>query len=129
MVGKILDSNIVIDLFRKDASTIETIRNISLVYIPVVVLGELYYGANLSSQKQKRKLEIEGLSNKVIVLDCTKETAFIYGGIKAELKNKGKKIPENDIWIAAIAIENNLPLLTNDKHFGFVDGLRIEKVS
>ncbi len=128
MAGKILDSNIIIDLFRKDELTIEKIRNISPVYIPVIVLGELYYGANLSSQVKKRKLEVDGLSTKVILLDCTKETAAIYGELKAQLKKKGKKIPENDIWIAAIAIQHNLSLLTNDKHFGYVDGLKIEQI-
>lgn len=91
MAGKILDSNIIIDLFRKDELTIEKIRNVSPVYIPVIVLGELYYGANLSSQVKKRKLEVDGLSTKVILLDCTKETAAIYGELKAQLKKKGKK--------------------------------------
>jgi tRNA(fMet)-specific endonuclease VapC len=128
MAGKILDSNIVIDLFRNDLHTIEKVKNISRVYIPVIVLGELYYGANLSNQLNKRLKEIEGFSVKVILLDCTKETAKIYGEIKAYLRNKGTKIPENDIWIAAIARQHKLTLLTNDKHFDYVKGIKIEKL-
>jgi tRNA(fMet)-specific endonuclease VapC len=128
MAGKILDSNIVIDLFRNDLHTIEKVKNISRVYIPVIVLGELYYGANLSNQLNKRLEEIEGFSVKVILLDCTKETAKIYGEIKAYLRNKGTKIPENDIWIAAIARQHKLTLLTNDKHFDYVKGIKIEKL-
>ncbi len=48
-----------------------------------------------------------------------------YGEIKNLLKEKGKPIPENDIWIAAIAKEHNLVLITKDKHFRLVDDIKI----
>ncbi|MEM7184769.1 MAG: PIN domain-containing protein [Spirochaetota bacterium] len=46
--------------------------------------------------------------------------------MKAELKKKGKPIPENDIWIAALAIQYTATLVTKDKHFKNIDGLQIE---
>ena len=128
MAGKILlDSNIVIDLFRGNESVIKKLSNVSLVYVPVIVLGELYYGAYKSNQTEERIIQVEGLEQKVVLLDCTKRTARIYGKIKDELRQKGKPIPENDIWIAAIAREHQLVLATRDKHFDEVKGLRLEK--
>ncbi len=52
-------------------------------------------------------------------------TADLYGNIKAALKGKGKPIPENDMWIAAIAMQYDLPLFTADKHFKEVDRLTL----
>jgi tRNA(fMet)-specific endonuclease VapC len=82
----------------------------------------------LSNQLERRISEVEGLSKKVILLDCTEETASIYGKVKSKLKNRGTKIPENDIWIASIAIQHQLTLLTNDKHFDYVEGLSVESI-
>ena len=53
--------------------------------------------------------------------------AETYGIIKTNLRNKGKPIPEKDIWIDAIALHNNLTLATRDKHFNEIEGLKIIK--
>ena len=55
----ILDSNIVIDIFRNDTEAIAEVSQLSTIYVPVIVLGELYYGANKSSQTPNRIIEIE----------------------------------------------------------------------
>ncbi|NJL76691.1 MAG: type II toxin-antitoxin system VapC family toxin [Saprospiraceae bacterium] len=124
----ILDSNIVIDIFRNDSATISEVTKLNKIYVPVIVLGELHYGANKSSQTSKRTLEIDQLKRRVILLDVTDRTAKHYGEIKNKLHQKGKMIPENDIWIAAIAMETGLPLLSNDKHFQFVDGIVVDAI-
>ncbi len=54
---------------------------------------------------------------------------MIYGKIKTQLKIKGKPIPENDIWIAAQAIEYDFVLLSNDKHFKMITGLLTEEIN
>jgi len=122
----ILDSNIIIDIFRGDQITINKISKLSNIYVPAIVLGELYYGAQKSSKTLKRILEIEQLEEKVVVLGLNSNTTKIYGEIKNELRKKGKPIPENDIWIAAITKESGLPLLTKDKHFNNVPGIKVE---
>lgn len=122
-----LDSNVLIDLFRRDEKTVEHIKSIPRVYVPTIVLGELYYGACMSDRMKRRISEIERLATKVIPLDITRETTALYGEIKAKLKRNGKKIPENDIWIAALCIQHELPLLTNDNHFDEVENLITEK--
>ena len=50
-----------------------------------------------------------------------------YGKIKTDLQEKGSPIPENDIWIAAIAKEHNFILVTRDIHFNAVQDLQIDK--
>ena len=124
----LLDSNIVINILRGDVATIARVKNIRAVYIPVIAIGELYYGAHKSSQTPMRILEIEQLERTVIILDVTRSTARIYGEIKDQLRMKGRPIPENDVWIAAIAKENDLPLLTADRHFSQIEGIIIEQI-
>jgi tRNA(fMet)-specific endonuclease VapC len=124
----ILDSNIVIDIFRNNAETIKIVARLGGISIPVVVFGELYYGANKSNQTLKRTLEIEELKKRVSVLNITEKTAEIYGEIKDQLRQKGKPIPENDIWIAAITKESELPLLTKDRHFQEVEGIQVTSI-
>jgi len=53
-------------------------------------------------------------------------TAEEYGGIKAELKRRGRPIPENDIWIAASARRHDAILVSSDRHFDEVEGLHVE---
>jgi len=127
MDGKVLDSNILIDLFRRDEKTVETVKALPRVYVPTIVLGELYYAACMSDRMKRRLSEIDRLANKIITLDITRETTVQYGEIKAKLKKNGKKIPEGDIWIAALCIQHDLPLLTNDIHFDEVEHLVTEK--
>jgi tRNA(fMet)-specific endonuclease VapC len=129
MNGKYLfDANVIIDVFRGKMSTIEKVKDINLVYIPAIVLGELYYDANKSNQTDKRKIEIEELEKNVTVLNVSQTTAHIYGEIKNILRGLGKPIPENDIWIAAIAKEYDLILITRDKHFNHIKSIRIQQL-
>lgn len=128
MNGKyLLDTNIVIALFSEDKEVIEKIRNAREIYIPSIVLGELFYGA-YNSSKQKKNLErLEKFRKEIGILECGDETAKIYGEIKYELKKKGRPIPENDIWIGAIAIQYKLTLASKDNHFQHLDNLKTEK--
>lgn len=59
------------------------------------------------------------------MLGITGRNAGFYSDIRLQLKRDGKPIPENDLWIAAVCMEHNLPLATADGHFDFVEGLRI----
>lgn len=124
----LLDSNIIIDVFRGDAKAIDRMKGIEEVYVPAIVIGELYYGANRSNQVERRIAEVEQLQTKANVLEINTTTAQLYGKIKAQLFNQGNPIPENDIWIAAIATEHAMVLLTRDAHFERVEGIKIEKL-
>ena len=123
MSGNVLDTNIIIDWFRGDTDTKLFLNNIDFE-IPVIVIGELFYGAENSSNKEKHFEQIRKFSEEFTIINPTDETAKMYALIKSELKKQGKPIPENDIWIAAIAVENNKSLVTNDRHFSSISNLK-----
>lgn len=121
----LLDTNIVIELFKGDMQILAVLENQENVYIPVAALGELYLGAYRSANVQKKMLEIRNFLPNCIVLKADNTTAETYGIIKTALLNKGKPIPENDIWIGATALQYDLPLYTNDGHFKEIEGIQL----
>ena len=127
MNGKfLLDTNIVIALFKNDTLVMEKISQATEVFISNVTVGELYFGAYKSN---KAKDNIEKLEKFIInntIFNCDSITAKYYGEIKNKLKIKGKPIPENDIWIAAIAMQHNLVLVSRDKHLKEIEGLSLQ---
>lgn len=114
----LLDTNIVIALFANDQAIAERIRMAGDVFAPSIVLGELYYGAQNSVQVASNLARIEQFRITNTILVCDAVTAGHYGEIKAALKRIGTPIPENDIWIAAIAKQHTLTLVSRDQHFG-----------
>lgn len=129
MNGKdcLLDTNIIIGLFANESSIIEKIKTFpGSIFIPSIVLGELFYGAEQSTRKVENIKRIEELAEASLVLECDLETARSYGKVKSQLKIKGSPIPENDIWIAALADQHQLMLVTRDKHFNNIENLITE---
>jgi len=94
------------------------------IFIPAVVIGGLFFGAFKSTHTEENISRIEKFAFFNTVLSCGAVTGKEYGRIKNLLKKKGSPIPENDIWIAAVAIEHDLALVTRDEHFTNIDGLR-----
>ena len=123
----LLDSNIVIALLSGDQSVIDQIDQASEIFLPSIGIGELYYGAFNSSKKQTNVDRIDQLRSQVTVLDRDDFTAKFYGQIKKALKDKGTPIPENDIWIGAIAMQYELTVATRDNHFLNIEGLGVDK--
>jgi tRNA(fMet)-specific endonuclease VapC len=122
----LFDTNIFVDILRGVASTIEMANSFESLHISAIVLGELYYGAHYSGKAEQKLIKIEALTTDLIVMPVTKRTAELFGEIKTSLRKKGNPIPENDIWIAATAMEHDLTVLTGDKHFENIDGLKLE---
>lgn len=122
----LLDTNIISAWLKGETAIADKINQSLEVYIPIQVLGELYFGAQYSTQLELNLRNIQKLANNYTVLNTDRETAIIYGIIKAALKKKGRPIPENDIWIATIAQQYQLILITRDKHFNEIDSLEIE---
>jgi len=78
-------------------------------------------------QVEKNMAKLRELSSILTVLPCDSVTAYQYGQIKNTLRKKGRPIPENDIWIAACAIQNSLVLVTRDEHFTNVGNLKVDR--
>jgi tRNA(fMet)-specific endonuclease VapC len=113
----LLDTNIVIALFANEPAITQRLGDAGEVFIPSIVLGELYYGARKSKRVGENLERIDEFAVGSAVLGCDTETARRYGEVKNELRQKGKPIPENDIWIAAITIQHDLTLVARDAHF------------
>jgi len=121
----LLDTNLVIAILNQEDIFEERLKE-SKVYVSSTVLGELYYGAHKSARTSDNLQRIASFLVGYEMLACDKVTAEEYGIIKAQLEAKGHPIPENDIWIAAIARQYALTLVTRDDHFKAVDGLTVE---
>jgi tRNA(fMet)-specific endonuclease VapC len=128
MIGNkfLLDTNIISALLKGEVSVANKIDKAKQVNIPIIVLGELYYGGLYSTQVEKNIKEIKSFASNYNVLNVDEETSIAYGNIKAALRKKGKPIPENDIWIAAIAKRYELVLITRGKHFKEIENITIK---
>ena len=124
----LLDSNIVIAIFAGEQSVLDEVSRAeqsSKVRVPTVVLGELYYGALKSAKPTENSHRVMALETRAVIVGCDAHTAHMYGTIKDALRTKGRPVPDNDIWIAALAMQHNLDLVSRDAHFNEVAGLRI----
>ena len=130
MSGKnyLLDTNILIGLFANESSIVEKIirYNPTGIFIPSIALGELFYGAEQSTKKEENRKKIDALALSSSIVECDVDTARLYGKIKSLLRSKGSPIPENDIWIAALAQQHKLILVTRDNHFNNIEALLVE---
>jgi len=122
----LLDTNIVIALFAEDTSVQKGLMEAEQVFVPSIVLGELYYGARKSLRTQENIARVDEFAAISAVLVPNIATAQKYGEIKNALRNKGRPIPENDIWIVAITKQYGLTLVTRDEHFKEVEGITME---
>ena len=123
----LLDTNIVIALFANEAIVQQRLAEANEVFVPSIVLGELYYGARKSARVEENLARIDEFVASNTVLPSDAATAQQYGDIKSKLRAKGRPIPENDIWIAAIALQYQLTVVARDGHFHEVDGLWVEE--
>jgi tRNA(fMet)-specific endonuclease VapC len=128
MSGRVLlDTNIVIALFAKEAVVQQRLAATDETFVSSIVLGELYYGAQKSSRVEENIARVNTFAAANAILVCDTATAQHYGAIKNHLRAKGYLIPENDIWIAATAKQHQLTLVTRDGHFQAVEGLLVEE--
>lgn len=120
----LLDTNIIIALFADEAIVKDNLVQASEVFIPSIVIGELCYGARKSGRVGANLARIDELVASSTILVCDAETARQYGEVKNNLRLKGRPLPENDVWIAALALQHDLILVTRDAHFQEVGSLQ-----
>ena len=120
----LLDTNIVIALFANEVEVKDSLASASEIFISSITVGELCYGAKKSARSTENLERIKDFVANITVLRCDVETAYLYGEIKNKLRLKGRPLPENDIWIAAISLQYNLTLVTRDAHFQEVENLQ-----
>ncbi len=93
------------------------------IYLPTTVVGELHFGFLKGNRREFNEKMLRRFIDalQVELIDVTMDVARKYGIIYLSLIKKGKKIPINDVWIAACCMEVGGTLLTSDKHFMDVD--------
>lgn len=121
-----VDTNAVIESLRPDAKDRAPLNRGAEIVVPLPVLGELYAGAFTSAMREANLRLIAGVLNQAAVLRPDEDTARIYGQLRARyrLDNIGTS-KMNDVWIAALCIQHQLPLLTNDRGFGSFAELKV----
>jgi len=120
----ILDTNALSAAAENDPPALQAVAEAELIAVPVIVLGEYRMGIAQSRHKDAYEDWLRQWLAAVAVLDVDEETTRFYASIALELKRAGKPIPTNDLWIAALCRQHALPLLSRDRHFDFVRGLR-----
>ena len=120
----ILDTNALSAVAEAQKDAVAELARAQFIAIPVIVLGEFRFGIAHS----RRRLEYERWLIPTLqacrVLDVSAETATRYAEIRSELKRAGAPIPSNDAWIAALCRQHSLPVLSRDRHFDCVNGIR-----
>jgi len=123
----ILDTNAVSDFADANQRLLGRLQQSAEdIHLPVIVLGEYRYGLKSSRLRAMRESWLDELESTAIVLVVTSETSRIYADIRHEPRRAGQPIPENDLWIAALASQHGLTVLSNDAHFDQV--ARISRV-
>jgi tRNA(fMet)-specific endonuclease VapC len=100
------------------------IRAATPAVIPVIVLGEYRYGIAHSSRRPIYEAWLDEVLGFWVVLEISEETSRWYAEVRSGLRRIGATIPSNDAWIAALARQHRLPVLSRDLHFDRVPGLR-----
>jgi tRNA(fMet)-specific endonuclease VapC len=126
MIGSeyLLDTCIIIDHFRNSLNGLR-LETLTSLNVSSTTIGELYFGAYRSANPVKHLQKLVQFVEICTVYKTDENTAKIYGLIKAQLAKKGKPIPENDMWIAACALQHNFTLYTSDQHFKEIDSLSL----
>lgn len=127
-MSKILvDTNCYIFYLSGDQDVLDALADADIVFMSIFVLGELYAGFKGGNKEKENIAILKKFLDKstVSVLNATKETAEIFGVVKNSLKEAATPIPINDVWIAAHTLETGSLIITYDKHFNLVPGLRV----
>lgn len=118
----IVDTNALSAAADDDPAVVAVLARADQMAVPVIVLGEYRHGIALSRNRASYEKWLSALLHDCLVLDVTEPTTHHYAEITLELKRKGKPIPTNDLWIAALCRQHALPLLSRDRHFDLVPG-------
>jgi predicted nucleic acid-binding protein len=120
-VAVILDTNAVSALLAGDPALGEILEPKPVHHLPVIVIGEYRYGVARSKHRRRLERLLELLVRESIVLLVDEETTRHYATVRENLRRAGSPIPENDVWIAALARQHGEPIVSRDQHFDLVD--------
>lgn len=115
----LVDTNRYRDLCDGDVDTLDIFQRARSIAIPFIVLAELRSGFLCGTLARKNEQTLTRFLNsrRVRVLFANEDTTHHFARVFAQLRLQGTPVPVNDVWIAALAIQHDLLLLTRDAHF------------
>jgi len=106
-------------------SMAEIVSNSPRIIVPIVALAEYRFGLRDSRLITRRELWLKEIRHRIEIHPITEATGELYARLAHSLKKKGRKIEQNDIWVAACAFEVGIPIVvSNDTGFDDIDGLK-----
>ena len=123
-----LDTSAYSQMRRGNQAILDVVRRSETIALSAIVLGELHGGFRAGNRCAENITQLAQFLSKpsVRVLNITEETALRYAEIDVYLRKRGRSIPRNDVWIAAVALEHGLQLVTLDVHFREIPLLLIQ---
>ncbi len=125
MNAVLIDTNIYSHAMRGDSEIIRTLQQVAAIGITAISIGELFSGFKAGNREKNNRQELNQFldSPRVTLYSIDEKSAEYYCLILDQLRNNGTPIPTNDIWIAAVAFQQGMPVYTKDKHFNNIQGL------
>ena len=121
----ILDTNAVSSLLAGGNQDLNAVlKSANRHHLPLAVIAEYQYGLLALHRPRRLQSLLRRLEADSIILCPDRATADYYAAIRHELKLRGRPIPENDLWIAALARQHSLEIVSRDPHFDHVEGIR-----
>ena len=120
----ILDTNAISAWAENDRALLGVLRGDRLWYLPSIALGEYRYGVLNSNRRELLERWLEQIEAACVVLAPDAATASHYAAIRDALRRASTPVPYHDIWIAALARQHGLAVVTRDAHFDRVPGLQ-----
>jgi len=120
----ILDTNALSDFLLANRALLRALPAHAVLRLPVIVLGEYRFGVQRSRDREKLARMLDELEQVAEILPVDLSTVPHYGEIREQLRQDGYVLPQNDTWIAAIALQHELPIISRDIHFDHVRNVR-----
>lgn len=123
----LLDTSALVPFSRGEEGVERQLQDATTLLLPLVVVGEFLAGVQGRPDRRSRDALgwFEGLLEDALLVTPTAGTCRVYADLDQRLRAAGRPIPQNDVWVAATAVELGLPLLTRDAHFAGIPGVRV----
>lgn len=122
----LLDTSVAVAILNGTLDLVPRRRPEVEIYVNAIVVGELCFGAEKSERVEANLAAIARLLAVCPAISCSEATGRTYARLRHRLRQRGRPIPENDLWIAATAVEHGLVLATRDEHFAAIEDLVVE---